>query len=110
MEPIVTREGNLSVVAMNGDIDLELSNSVRHALLDALGHSQSVIVDLSRVPMVDSSGVASLLEAFQTARKKGKKLMLAGPSEGVRRVLKLARLDSVFEIASDVATAKDALT
>lgn len=109
MQPTVTHEGDLSVVAMHGDIDLELSTDVRRALLEALGHSHAVIVDLSGVSMIDSSGVASLLEAFQTARKKGKKLVLAGPGEGVQRVLKLARLDTVFQIAADVAAAKQAL-
>ena len=109
MHPTVTSEGDLSVVALRGDIDLELSSEVRRAMLDALGKSRAVIVDLTQVSMIDSSGVASLLEAFQSARKKGKKLILAGPGDGVRRVLKLARLDTVFEIAADVAAAKATL-
>jgi anti-sigma B factor antagonist len=109
MEPTVASEGRLTVVTVHGEIDLEQSSSLRRTLLDAQGKSDALIVDLAAVTMIDSSGVASLLEAFQAARKKGKKMMLAGPGEGVLRVLKLARLDTVFKIAADVEDAKQKL-
>ena len=106
MEISANEDGDLVVVALKGEIDLEYSGQVREALLEAVGKARGVIVDMSGVSMIDSSGVASLLEAFQTARKRGKEFVLVSVDESVLRVLKLARLDTVFHLAGDVAEAK----
>jgi len=109
MQHTVTQDGDIIVVALKGDIDLEFSGAMRKVLLESVAKARGVVVDLSAVTMIDSSGVASLLEAFQTARKRGKKLILAAPPETVMRVFKLARLDTVFHTVDDVADAKQAL-
>lgn len=67
-----------------------------------------VVVDLSGVTIIDSSGVACLLEAFNSVRHRGKGFILASVDESILRVLKLARLDTVFEIADDVEAARRA--
>ncbi len=95
------REGAL-VVAFTGDVDLQSSPDARKALLDAVGQGKNVLVDLSGVGYIDSSGVASLVESLQTARKSGCTLGLAAVSEGALRVLQLARLDKVFTIHDTV--------
>ena len=108
MELSIVEEGDIAVVTLKGDLDLEHSNRMRQNLLDILGKARAVIVDLAGVTMIDSSGIASLLEGFQEARKKGKDFVLAAPGDPVIRVLKLARLDTVFQIADDVTAAKKA--
>lgn len=110
MELSIVEEGEIVVVTLKGDIDLEHSSHMRQNLLDILGNARAVIVDLSGVVMIDSSGVASLLEGFQEVRKKGKDFVLAAPGDPVMRVLKLARLDTVFQIADDVTAAKEAIS
>ena len=110
MELSIVEEGNIAVVTLKGDLDLEHSKRMRQNLLDILGKARAVIVDLAGVTMIDSSGIASLLEGFQEARKKGKDLVLAAPGDPVIRVLKLARLDTVFQIADDVTAAKKAVS
>ena len=110
MELSIVEEGDIAVVTLKGDLDLEHSNRMRQNLLDILGKARAVIVDLAGVTMIDSSGIASLLEGFQEARKKGKDLVLAAPGDPVIRVLKLARLDTVFQIADDVTAAKEAVS
>ncbi len=65
----IKHEGDIAVIALSGDIDLESSPKVRTALLDCVGLKPGVLVDMSEVSYIDSSGVASLVEAFQTARK-----------------------------------------
>ncbi len=109
MELSIVEDGEIVVVILKGDIDLEHSSRMRQNLLDILGDARAVIVDLSGVSMIDSSGIASLLEGFQEARKKGKDFILAAPGDPVMRVLKLARLDTVFQIADDVTAAKEAV-
>jgi anti-sigma B factor antagonist len=95
-------EGDAAVVALSGDIDLETSPKVRTALLDCVGMKRSVVVDMSAVAYIDSSGVASLVEAFQSARKSDTRFVLAQVSDAAMRVLELARLDKVFTIHESV--------
>ena len=99
----VREEGDTRIVALEGDIDLEFSGDVREVLLDSLSKARKVVVEMSGVSLIDSSGVASLLEGVQTARKRGKEFVLAAVGESVMRVLKLARLDTVFSMVDDVS-------
>lgn len=101
-------EDRIAVVRVEGDIDLEHSPDIRQRLLETLFAHSAVIVDMAAVVMIDSSGVASLLEAYQTGRKRGKAFVLTNVGESVGRVLRLAKLDSVFRIAPDLEAARAA--
>jgi len=103
----IREEGEAAVVALSGDVDLESSPRVRSALLDCVGVRNVVVVDMAQVSYIDSSGVASLVEAFQAARKSETRFVLARVSEAAMRVLELARLDRVFVIVDDVADGLD---
>ena len=98
---IVEKQGT-TIVAFKGEIDLESSPAARKTLLKCFASTGNVIVDLSGVTYIDSSGVASLVEALQAAKKNGSLLSLAAVSEPTRRVLELARLDKVFSIYGSV--------
>lgn len=102
MKHEVTDAGGSVVIAFEGDIDLQTSPKAREALLATVGQGKPVVVDLANVGYIDSSGVASLVEALQSAKKGGRTLALAAVSEGAMRVLKLARLDAVFTIHASV--------
>lgn len=88
-----------ATIALAGDIDLSCSQSVRSALLAQLHAGHGISVRLREVSYIDSSGVASLVEAYQLARKLGVGFQLVDVSEAVLSVLRLARLDRVFPIA-----------
>ena len=90
------------IIAFEGDIDMQSSPEARKVLLDCLKRKHPMLVNLAGVTYIDSSGVASLVEALQTARKTACKFALVSVSEGARRVLKLARLDKVFTIHESV--------
>jgi anti-sigma B factor antagonist len=94
-----------AVVALTGDVDLQTSPTVRQQLIENLESHTRVVVDLSAVNYIDSSGVASLVEAFQISRKKGSFFALANVSAAALRVLNLARLDKVFSIHPSVDAA-----
>ena len=85
-------------VFLSGDIDLEHSPEARKALLAALDKGKPVVADLQAVSYLDSSGVASLVEAYQKAQGVQQPFALARVSEPARKVLALARLDKVFTI------------
>ena len=99
----IRHEGDMAIVALSGDIDLEYSPKVRTALLDCVGLKKGVLVDMSDVSYIDSSGVASLVEAFQTARKSDTKFGLVSVSQPAMRVLELARLERIFSIYDSIS-------
>lgn len=103
MDHSVREEQGCLVVAFSGEVDLEHSPKAREVLLAAVGKKQSVFVDLSGVSYIDSSGVASLVEAYQAARQKSVGFGLVSVNPAALRVLELARLDKVFTIHGSLA-------
>lgn len=101
----ITEQQGRIVVELAGEIDLENAGAVRRAILDNLKKGRDVMIDLSQVTYIDSSGIASLVEGLQVARKQKNDLVLVSVSQRVRRVLELARLDKVFAIHADLGSA-----
>jgi anti-sigma B factor antagonist len=98
----VIRKQGASIVVLKGDVDLESSPAAREILLRSVDGAGTVLVDLSSVTYIDSSGVASLVEALQAAKRNGGRFALVAASDPTRRVLELARLDKVFAMYATV--------
>ena len=88
------------ILDISGDVDFANSLEARQSLLDAVRESRShrVVVNLSQVQYIDSSGVASLVEALKASRDLGSRFILFGLRPSVREVFQLSRLNTVFEI------------
>ncbi|MCP5202385.1 MAG: STAS domain-containing protein [Gammaproteobacteria bacterium] len=104
----VMNQNGYDVVLLTDDVDLSCSPEARKAILACLERGRDTLVDLTAVTYIDSSGVASLVEGFQTAKKKNLKFGLVGVSEAAMSVLELARLDKVFPIHASVAARVEA--
>jgi anti-sigma B factor antagonist len=99
--------GRVAVAAVRGDNDLSRSVEIQHQLLLLQDEKpRRVVVNLSEVPYMDSSGVASLVKVLSRARKIGAALVLVGLSPRVQSLFQITRLDSVFSI---MATEEEAL-
>ena len=72
MEINVNRDKNYSVIHVIGDVDLYSSPKLRDVVLGLLQDQkqQKVALNLRAVPYIDSSGIASLVEALQEAKKR----------------------------------------
>ena len=94
------------VLELHGDIDLNEKPKVA-AQLEPLIERQirGIVIDLSQVPYVDSSGLAIFIDALQRVRQYGGNLALAGLQENVRLVFQISRLDKVFSIFNDSQSA-----
>ena len=95
-------ESGYTVIEMSGEVDLSCSPDARKQILHFLNANSNVLVDLSMVSYIDSSGIASLVEGYQTAKKKSLNFGLIGVSDAAMSVLQLARLDKVFPIHDTV--------
>lgn len=102
MQCSVHTEGPFTVVALGGEVDMHYSPKARKQILRALKDGRPLLVDLTEVEYIDSSGVASLVEGLQVAREGQLEFALVGVSEAAMRVLKLARLEQVFPIYESV--------
>jgi anti-sigma B factor antagonist len=92
---------NATIVAPFGEIDLARAPSFRMQLSEAQARRPTrLIIDLGGVPYMDSSGVATLVEAMQIARRSGGKLVLCSMQAKVRSIFEIARLDMVFSIVN----------
>lgn len=86
------------VVAASGDVDLDTSPRLAEAIRGALRSAKSVVVDLSGVGYMDSSGVATLVQGFKLAGRHGVDFRLRDPAPRVIAVLELAELHRLFTI------------
>jgi anti-sigma B factor antagonist len=96
------------IVDVVGQIDLGTSPALRKSLLDSLNGTERLAINLQEVRYIDSSGIASLLEVLQEAKKSKKRIILFGVTGSVLKVLQLTRLTGVFEIRETELQALDA--
>jgi anti-sigma B factor antagonist len=101
------RIDNITIFDVIGDIDLANSPEVRKALLKELKEARvpRVVMNMSKVRYIDSSGVASLVEGLKASRDVGSRFILFGLSASAREVLQLSRLLKIFEVYDDEAQA-----
>lgn len=103
---IIEQAPRVLVIRTEGDVDLSTSPRLREALLSAYDRQAShVVVDLKEVPYMDSSGIATLVEALKIARQAGSRLTLAAMRAPVESVFELAYLKQVFELSASVEAA-----
>jgi anti-sigma B factor antagonist len=94
------------ILVLLGEIDLHRSPEIKELLQPLVaGKAPRILLDLSAVTYMDSSGLAVFIEALQKVLGYGGKLGLFGLQDGVRNIFEIARLDQVFEIYHDEATA-----
>lgn len=89
-----------TILDVSGDIDLASSPELRKALLREFRELRipRVVLNLNAVHYIDSSGVASLVEALKASREMGSRLVLFGLNSAIREVLQLSKLLRIFEI------------
>ena len=104
----VTQEthGSATLFIVEGQVDMHTSPELRGHLRAALGSQASPLaVDLTDVAFIDSSGLATLIEALQAVGKYQGKLRLCGLSPEVRKLFDLAQLSTIFDLRDTRAEA-----
>jgi anti-anti-sigma factor len=93
------RAGAMRIVAVGGDVDIasapEFEDALAHALDDDA--AAGVVVDLTRVTFIDSTGLSALVRAFERYRWSGRELALVSDERRVAIMLEVSRLDRVLK-------------
>jgi anti-sigma B factor antagonist len=97
---------NGAVLSLQGEIDVANSHEVRDAALALLGGgTRCLVVDLTKTEYLDSAGLGILVGLLKRVKEADLKLVLAGAQPQVKRLFEITRLNQVFPMAEDVASA-----
>jgi anti-sigma B factor antagonist len=95
----------MGIVSLQGRITVDNANEMRSTLADALRlQPRELTVDLSGVNYMDTSGLATLMEAMRNARQQGTRLVLGSIQAQPRYLLNVTDLDHVFGVEEGQTT------
>jgi anti-sigma B factor antagonist len=92
------------LVEIHGDVDLKTARSFRGAIDEAAQDGKPrLIVDMSGVPFMDSSGLAALIGAQKAFRDKIQLIVVC--PDNLRRIFEVTRLDSIVQVVGSLPEA-----
>ncbi len=97
----ITNENHHDIIELSGEIDMVHSVELRSVLLETLEtDTQAILLEMSKVSFIDSSGLATLVEGLQIGRKKNILFKLCGLQARVSNAFEVSKLDTLFSIYS----------
>jgi anti-sigma B factor antagonist len=106
------KQGTTAILELEGKLALgDNLDEFRARWSEAIATGvRDLVVNLEKVPMVDSSGIGSLIRCHSAITAAGGRLKLAGAGEMVRQSFRIMRLDRVFEFYDNEASAIASIT
>ena len=96
---ISTREsGAVTIVEVEGNVDLSTSAALRRSLFATLVNAPKLALNLGAIRYIDSSGIAILIEVLKDAQRLNKKFVLFGLSSAVEQVFRLTHVMRIFQV------------
>lgn len=107
MDITIRRKSDVQLVQLRGALRLgEPVNQLKQTLDDLLGAGDNrIVLDLTEVPMIDSSGIGVLVKFLASTRLHGGSLKLVGPSDFAVKTLRLVGVLNLFDIYTDESQA-----
>ena len=102
---VETRKGDgLAHVVLRGELDLSTVDKVEKALAVLHeGEDEVLVLDLSGLSFLDSTGLRLMVTADQRAQKEGRRLVIVKGPDTVQRVFSITKLDETLEMVDDVS-------
>ena len=91
MDYKIEDNGNIKVVHLTGEIDMDAADKARQSILPLIEAGNDVQLNLSKVAYMDSSGISVLIESKKLSEQKKTKFELIEVSKPVEKVLAMAR-------------------
>jgi anti-sigma B factor antagonist len=100
-----TRHRDVAVIALTGELDMAGAAQLELEIDRVLGDSPppGLVLDLSRLDFLDSSGLRLLILADQRTRSAGRRFALVPGTETVQRVFEITRMNDRLSFVSDPA-------
>jgi stage II sporulation protein AA (anti-sigma F factor antagonist) len=103
---VTTRDAHTVVLSVGGELDMDTAELLGTRLAEQLRQGRRhLVLDLSALDFMDSSGLNVLIRVVQRARDIGGDLYLAAPTSAVRRILEITGLTATVPPHADVAEA-----
>ncbi|MCW7941437.1 anti-sigma factor antagonist [Streptomyces hygroscopicus] len=81
---------DVALVIVNGHLDVDTATELHHHLANQMHHGRRhLLLDLSSVPFMDSSGINIILKSYKETRQVGGSVGLIDPAPAVQRILDL---------------------
>ena len=90
MDYKVEDKGNIKVVHLSGEIDMDVADKARQSILPLIEAGNEVHLNLSKVVYMDSSGISVLIESKKLSEQKKTKFELIEVSKPVEKFLAMA--------------------
>jgi anti-sigma B factor antagonist len=99
-------DASSAVISVEGELHVSTAPEFSRALNTAIARgSTSVVLDMTAVSFIDSTGLSVLLNALRRVTRRGGRLAIACANPTVLRLFEITRLDSTFDITPDVDAA-----
>jgi anti-sigma B factor antagonist len=96
-------KGSSALVRIRGDLDLQVVETVTDALTRIeSGEPELLVIDLSRVTFMDSTGMATVAAAHIRATEASRRFAIVRPPAGVRQAFDRTKLDEVITVSDDL--------
>ena len=101
---IFRTDGDGLVATVCGEVDHHNSRAIRAMIDDRLfiERPRELVLDLSRVSFMDSSGLGLILGRYSKASELGVSFRISNPTEQTKKILDLAGVERIVRVSSDV--------
>ncbi len=101
---------NTAVLHVEGKIIGAIADQLQNEIEQQLQNGNNkLIIDLTDVPLLDSTALGTIILAFQVVQRSGGKLVLLNPQKAVSNILEVTRLKSILEVYETEEAAYDAV-
>ena len=102
-------DGEVPMIELIGELDLSTAPKLEAMVSGRLSRSSSLVLDLSKLTFIDSSGIAVLIRAFQATDRRGEVSFVIAPGSQVARIFSIAGIDRVLPVFLDRGAAVERL-
>jgi len=94
----VKEDGNIAIVYLDGEIDMDVTEKAKELIMPLIEAKKEVHLNLKEVQYMDSSGISVLIESHQKAMELGTKVILKEISKSVLKVIMMAKLEQILNL------------
>ena len=94
------------ILRFDGEVNMSNSTILKQQLFTIISNKQSILLDMTKLNFIDSSGIATLIEGLHKAQSSGLRFVIVGASNLPLKMLELSQLDKVFTLFNSIQDVK----